>query len=173
MTRPARRWLLVAWLLAISTVVVVVAAVVSVATDDSATDDRSLAVLDVPSIGDTEPGFLRDGRPVFITHDVDGTVMVIEAVSTHNPDDPMAWCASSRTIDAVQHGARWDAQGRYVAGPGPKDLGRYQIRLLADREELDVVAYVDPPPRSESPDRIAGPSCFDGGHEIHPAYGAG
>lgn len=170
MRKPVRRWLLVVWMLSFVAVVVVVAVVVSVAIDDSGSDDRLLAVLDVPSRGDTEAAFLADGHPVFVVHDWDGTVVVIEAVSAHLPDDTMAWCPSSRTIDDVPHGARWDPQGRYVSGPGPRNLGRYEIAVIEGREELEVVAYVDPPLRSESPVGMAGPSCFDGGYEIHPYY---
>jgi len=146
---------------------VVVLVVVDAATDDS--DGGLLAVLDVPSLGDTESAFLRDGHPVFVVHDLDGTVMVIEAVSTHLPDDRMAWCPSSRTIDDVPHGARWDAQGRYVSGPGPRDLGRYEIEVIEGQEELEVVAYLESPPRSQSPDGRAGPLCVTG-YEVHPYY---
>ncbi len=97
--------------------------------------------------------------------------MVIEAVSARLDDDhPMAWCPSSRTTDDMPHGARWDAQGRYVSGPGPRDLGRYEIQVIEGQEELVVVAYVDPPPRSQSPVGMAGPGCFDGGYEVHPYY---
>ncbi len=170
MRKPVRWWLLVVGMLSFVGVGVVVLVVVDAATDDS--DGGLLAVLDVPSLGDTESAFLRDGHPVFVVHDLDGTVIVIEAVSTHLPDDRMAWCPSSRTIDDVPHGARWDAQGRYVSGPGPRDLGRYEIEVIEGQEELEVVAYVEPPPRSQSPDGRAGPLCVDGGYEVHPYYDA-
>ena len=138
MKKPVRRWLLGVWMLSITAVIVVVAVVVSVASDDSASDDGLLAVFDVPSIGDTESAVLLDGHPVFVVHDLDGTVMVIEAVSARLDDDPMAWCPSSRTIDDVPHGARWDAQGRYVSGPGPTDLGRYEVRISEDKDAIRV-----------------------------------
>ncbi len=78
-------------MLSFAAVVVVVAVVVSVTSDDPGSDDGLLAVLGVPDLADTASGFLLDGHPVFVVGDLDGTVMVIEAVSAHLPDDPMAW----------------------------------------------------------------------------------
>ena len=52
-------------MLAVAAVVVIVAVVLSVLRDDSGSDDGLLAVLDVPSRGDTEAAFLLDGHPVF------------------------------------------------------------------------------------------------------------
>ena len=173
MRKPVRRWLLVVGMLSFLSVIVLAAVVVSVTADDSGSPDGLLAVLEVPSLGATESAFLLDGHPVFIVHDLDGTVMVVEAVSAHLPDDPMAWCPSSRTIDDVPHGARWDPQGRYVAGPGPTDLGRYETKVADGQGELEVRVYVDPPPRSQSPNGMTGPGCVDGGYEIHPFYDTG
>ncbi|MGI9648889.1 MAG: ubiquinol-cytochrome c reductase iron-sulfur subunit [Acidimicrobiia bacterium] len=170
MRKTAQRWLLVVGLFTFVSITVLVAVVVSVSSDDSGSDDGLLAVLEVPLLGETESGSLRDGRPVFVVHDLDGTVVVVEAVSAHLPDDSMAWCPSSRTIDDVVHGARWDAQGRYVAGPGRTNLGRYDIEVADGQEELEVRAYIDPPPRSHSSKATTGSSCVDGGYEIHPFY---
>jgi hypothetical protein len=156
--------------LGVAVLVVAVFVLLNLGSDDSPSP-RGLGVLAVPEVGETDPGLLDDGHPVFVVHDLDGTVVVIEAVSTHLTDDAMAWCPSSRTIDDVFHGARWDARGRYMAGPGPKNLGSYDIQLVDDQHELVVVAYVDPPPRSQSPDGMAGPGCFEGGYEIHPYHG--
>ena len=137
---------------------------------DKATTPTGLGVLAVPEAGKTVAGFLNDGRPVFVVHDLDGTIVVIEAVSTHRADGAMAWCPTSRTIDDVPHGARWDPQGRYVSGPGPRDLGRYDTRILGNNLEVVATGYVDPPPRSASPVGAAGPLCVEGGYEIHPFH---
>ena len=132
--------------------------------------DSGLGVFSVPNVGATESAFLEDGHPVFVVHDLDGTIHVIEAISTHIVEDQMAWCPSSRTIDDVFHGARWDAQGRYVSGPAPTNLGSYEFEVSDGESELTVLAYVQPPPRSESPDGMAGPSCVDGGYQTHPFH---
>jgi Rieske Fe-S protein len=133
-------------------------------------DDRGFGVLDVPEVGGVEPGSLRDGHPVFVVHHPDGSIHVVEAISAHLEDDTMAWCPSSRTIDDVPHGSRWDAKGRYVSGPSPTDLGTYRIDVASDGETVVVLAYVEPAPRSTISDGVAGPTCIDGGYEIHPAY---
>lgn len=164
------RWSVrIALLLGVALAVLVVVILTDLASDDSASTD-GLAVLSIPDLAETVPALLNDGHPVFVVHDLDGTVFVVEAVSTHLIDDVMAWCPSSRTIDDVPHGARWDAQGRYVAEPGPSDLGSYETQLLDNQRELVVVAYVVPPPRSEDSDGMTGPGCFEGGYETHPYY---
>lgn len=144
----------------------VVVLIASACTDTS----EGLGVFSVPEIGETEPGLLEDGHPVFVVHDLDGSVYVVEAVSTHIVDDHMAWCPSSRTINDVFHGALWDAQGRYVSGPGASDLGSYRIDLSNGESELTVVAYVEPLPRSESSDGTSGPACVADRYQIHPFY---
>ncbi len=105
---------------------------------------------------------------MFVVHDLDGTVGVIEAVSTHLPDDPMGWCPTARTIDDAAHGARWDPQGRYLAGPGATDLGRYQVEISEDQQTVEVMAYDAPSSRTSA--GVKGPSCETGGYQIHPYF---
>jgi hypothetical protein len=81
----------------------------------------------VPAVGETTGDFLADGTPVFVVHALDGSIRVVEAVSTHLPDDPMGWCAATRTIEDVAHGAKWDETGSYVAGPARSDLGTFEL----------------------------------------------
>jgi len=126
--------------------------------------------LAIPDVGGTRAAFLEDGHPVFVVHDLDGTIHVIDAISTHIAEDQMAWCPSSRTIDDVFHGARWDPQGRYVSGPGPTDLGRYIFELADGESALTVSAYLEPTLRSESSVGMAGPSCVDSDYQIHPFH---
>lgn len=130
----------------------------------------SLGTLPVPALGETEPEFLDDGHPVFVVHDLDGSVYVIDAISTHIRLDQMAWCPSSRTIDDVFHGSRWDARGRYLHGPGPTDLGSYTFEMTGGGRRVMVMDYVEPQPRSEVSDGMAGPPCVDGGYQIHPFH---
>ena len=132
--------------------------------------DNGLGLLDLPPLGKVEPGVLADGSPVFVVHDLDGTVSVLRAESTHNPAEPVGWCPSSRTVDGVLFGSKWDPHGRYVAGPAPKDLGSYEIRL--DSEQIVVVAYTEPSPRSLTSDGFAGPICEAGGYQVHPHFGS-
>lgn len=131
--------------------------------------DAGLGVLDLPPVGSVEPGLLTDGSPVFVVHDLDGTVSVLQAESTHNPEEPVAWCPSSRTIDGLLFGSRWDTHGRYVAGPAPRDLASYQIRL--DGERIVVLAHIESAPRSPTSDGFAGPNCEStGDYRTHPHF---
>ena len=147
---------------------IAVIALVSITADSPA--PLALGQFAVPAVGATDPGLLHDGHPVFVAHDLDGTISVVEAVSTHNPADWMGWCPTSRTIDDIFHGARWDAQGRYLSGPGPSDLGLYGYEVGADGESLVVTEYLSTSPRTQSPTGPAGPECLDGGYEVHPYH---
>jgi hypothetical protein len=131
-----------------------------------------LGEFSVPAVGATEPGLLHDGHPVFVSHDLDGTVSVIDGISTHNVADWMGWCPSSRTIEDIFHGARWDAQGRYMSGPGPSDLGLYDYEVAADDGSLVVTEYLGTSPRTQSPTDPTGPQCAEGGYEVHPYHDA-
>jgi hypothetical protein len=147
---------------------VLIAAVVFAAIDD---DDSSLGlgVFAVPTIGSTEMKNLHDGYPVFVTHDLDGTISVLDAMSSNLPSDPMGWCATSRTIDDIRRGARWDAQGRYVSGPASNDLSAYEFVIDERFQEIVVLIYVSPRERSSSPlDTITYWCAEHGGYETHP-----
>ncbi len=130
-----------------------------------------LADLAIPEVGEVEAGFLDDGHPVFVIHDMDGSVHVVEAISTHIKEDTMAWCPTSRTIEDVFHGAIWDPWGRYVAGPGASDLGTYEFEVIEGRSELTVTAYVEPAPRSIVSSGVEGPRCAAiAEYEVHPFF---
>ena len=170
MRKPARRWLLAVWMAGFAAILVMAAIIINVASDTTQTSRGLPVMLKVPDPGETGAAVLSDGHPVFVIHDLDGSIAVVEAVSAHLPDDPMGWCPTARTIDDVAHGARWDPQGRYVAGPGATDLGRYEVRISEDQQTVDVVAYIEPPPRSDTSAGVKGPSCETGGYQIHPYY---
>ncbi len=147
---------------------VLIAAVVVAAMDD---DDSSLGlgVFAVPTIGSTETKILHDGHPVFVTHDLDGTISVLDGMSANPPSNPMGWCATSRTIDDIRRGARWDAQGRYVSGPASNDLSAYEFVIDERSQEIVVLMYVPPQERSSSPlDTITYWCAEHGGYDTHP-----
>ncbi|MBT8192120.1 MAG: hypothetical protein KJP22_01865 [Acidimicrobiia bacterium] len=170
MKKPAKRWLVAAGLVGIAAMVVVAAVVIDATSNASQTSRGLPVVLSVPNLGETAAAVLSDGHPVFVVHDLDGSVEVIEAVSTHLPDDPMGWCPTARTIDDVAHGARWDPQGRYESGPGATDLGRYQIEIAEDSQTVEVVAYIEPSSKSDTSAGLKGPWCDIGGYQIHSYY---
>ncbi len=144
-----------------------VAAVVVAAMDDDESP-IGLGVFPVPTLGSTDMGNLHDGRQVFVTHDLDGTVSVLDGVSTHVASNPMGWCATSRTIDDIFRGARWDAQGRYVSGPAPTDLDSYEYVLDERSQEIVVLMYVTQHERTTSPLETVTFWCAEhGGYETH------
>ncbi len=126
----------------------------------SPTCTAGLGAFPIPAVGEAIPGRLYDGHPVFVTHDLDGTITVVESVSTHLPDDPLGWCEKDRTIDDIAHSARWDAQGRYVGGPAATDLGTYQHMIDDQSGQIIVLLYEPPQTRTKSPIDIAADSCI-------------
>ena len=148
----------------------IMAAVLALAVAGCSESDAGLGVLSVPAVDDTEAAELADGHPVFVVHDPDSGVHVLEAVSTHIPGQHMAWCPTSRTIEDLFHGSKWDSQGRYWAGPAPRDLGRYEFEIQSDGKSLIVRSYLEPAPRSEGSTGPAGPSCEADDYEKHPFY---
>ena len=154
-------------------VVGALAAVAYVMWADEPLPAGSLGRFGVPEIGQTKPGELTNGQPVFVSTDLDGSVAVVATTSTHLDGDAMAWCPLSRTIDDVPHGGRFDVHGRYLAGPGRSDLGTYVIEISETGTELVVVSFVEPEGRSISPNPpIANLAkwCDDGDYELHPQY---
>lgn len=145
-----------------------IAALVVAAMDD---DDSplGLGVFPVPTLGGTDMVALHDGHPVFVTHDLDGTVTVLDGVSTHLASNPMGWCATSRTIDDIFRGSRWDSQGRYVSGPASADLSSYEYVIDERSQEIVVLMYITPQDRSSSPLDTITYSCAEhGGYETQP-----
>ena len=161
------------WISIVLLAVGMMAVAVIFASTKDADELVGLGVLPVPAVGRTEPGELHDGHAVFVAHDLDGTISVLNATSTHLATDPMGWCANSRTIDDILLGARWDAQGRYVSGPSTTDLGSYEYAIDERSNDIVVLMYVVPRERTSSPlDTITYWCAERGGYEIHPR-GAG
>jgi hypothetical protein len=115
-----------------------------------------LGLVDVPPVGQVSAANLADGHPVFVVHQIDGTVEVIDAFSTHDPyglSKLVAWCPSSRTFDDVFHGSRWDESGTYMLGPAPSGLATYQSTIQPDGRVL-VGSQVPSAPRPSPGNRV-------------------
>jgi hypothetical protein len=131
-----------------------------------------LGVLDVPPLGQVAPANLADGRPVFVVHQDDGTVEVIDGYSTHVPwglAKLVAWCSTSRTFDDVFHGARWSESGTYISGPAPTGLATYQSTIQPDGRLL--VGSRIPPASRPSPGgevQSDGPFCMTSANLEYP-----
>lgn len=118
------------------------------------------ATLPRPAPGQTSPEWLPDATPVFVVAGEDGTVTVVEAVTTrwNRPDTLVGWCATSRTFSEYS-GREWGPGGHYFAGPAETGLATYTIQLQGDRVVVgDRQASTS---RKGGEDvRRAGPSCI-------------
>ena len=128
--------------------------------------------VDIPPIGDVAAASLVDGRPVFIVHHKDGSLSVIDGISTHVPRGlavAVAWCSTSRTFDDVYHGSKWTEDGVYMLGPAPTGLATYETNVLADGT-VGVGAQLAPSPRGTATDFIPpGPFCVGSNDTIYPS----
>jgi Rieske Fe-S protein len=151
---------------------VIVAVVVTSSMDEDPVS-TGLGTLSIPAIGTTEAGSLDDDSPVFISTNLDGSVSVVGAVSTHLPDDPMGWCDISRTIEDLLHGGRFNSKGQYLTGPGRTDLGTYAFSIDDSGEHIIVLGYIAPTERSADiqPDNpITQWRESESDYLIHPPY---
>lgn len=91
--------------------------------------------LEVPPPGEVRSEELRDGTAVWIVHHSDGTVSVLDAVSSHRPfgvGQLVGWCATASGFQDPQHGSVFDDRGRYQAGPAGVGLSRFTVSSLRD-----------------------------------------
>lgn len=110
-------------------------------------------VLDVPQAGQAEPAELPDGTPVFVSHESDGDVHVVEAVNPHafwGVTTLVGWCRQAGAFESPFDGSRFDAAGRHLFGPAPRDLATYTTTRNAD--VVAVGERVEPPGRSATGD---------------------
>lgn len=101
------------------------------------------AVTTVPPRGQASAAFLTDGRPVFVVHHDDGAVSVIDAFSTHRPwgfEELVGWCPSIRQFVEWAHGAVYDEDARYLAGPAASGLQTFAFDVLSSDADGDPAA---------------------------------
>lgn len=128
-----------------------------------------------------------DGDPVWVVHDEDAGVVVLDAVNPHpwnGMDELVGWCERSGWFEAWWDRSMFDAGGRYIFGPAPHDLPRYDVAETLQDGRVRLGNMVVPPDRSHSDDEPDGPSCDgDGGGgsghfppqraSYHPVEGSG
>lgn len=107
-------------------------------------DGGDATVLEVPPAGEAAPAELPDGTPVFVSHTADGDVHVVEAINPHafwGVTTLVGWCPPAGAFEQSLDGSRFDAAGRYLYGPAPRDLATYattrngDVVLVGDRRE--------------------------------------
>jgi TolB protein len=123
-------------------------------------------VLEAPPPGEAMAGFTVRGIPFLAVRHTDGTLSAFEAVSPYVAPGAvrtlLGWCASRRTFDDFDGGARFDEYGRYTTGPSPSGLTPLSVEIVTEQpltfrlgQRLPAIAREDV---GEAP---AGPLCTD------------
>ncbi len=86
--------------------------------------------LPLPPAGSVSPEFLDPTRPVFVVHDLDGGVSVLDAHSPHAATQKLlAWCEAGAAFIDVQHGSTFNRSGQYTFGPSPTSMAAYRAEV--------------------------------------------
>jgi hypothetical protein len=121
---------------------------------------RTLAL---PAAGEVAAVFV-EGDPVFVVHDEDGEVRVLDAEDVYLADDPtvLVFCADSGTFEDLRLGSRFTRRGGWIGGPAPTGMTAYEIVERTD-EQVVVGERGDPPAREEADldGVVIGPNCID------------
>jgi hypothetical protein len=124
--------------------------------------------LRLPPVGDALPDQLVDGTPVWVVHHDDGSVTVVDAVSSHRPfgfGQLVGWCPSSRGFEDPEHGSQFDERGRNRGGPAPTGLATYATGAV-ENGTVTVTGQVTSSTERTQGDPAAGPGCFNGKPEL-------
>jgi nitrite reductase/ring-hydroxylating ferredoxin subunit len=69
------------------------------------------------------------------------------------------YCASSGWFEDRAHGAMFDGLGRYVLGPAPRGLDRFEARVIDGDVWVDTANVMLGPPRGSGDPHPSGPFC--------------
>ncbi|MDQ3537338.1 MAG: hypothetical protein M3415_00860 [Actinomycetota bacterium] len=115
--------------------------------------------LRLPPRGSVSAQFL-DSRPVFVVHDQNGGVSVLDARSPHLVGRKLlAWCEDGRAFIDVQHGSAFDEHGRYTFGPAPRGMASYDVVALP-AGAVTAGARRPGPPRGSETDSSSPAACW-------------
>lgn len=140
---------------------------------------EAVTVIPLPALGEVVAAEVQ-GEPVFVVHEADGQVHVLDARSPHAPEFPevLAWCETSGMFEDLWHGAMFSPAGWWIAGPAASGMTPYDtapagdaVRVFDRLEPLDKQArpddLPDPGPRCDTrtalylPGHPADPSVLD------------
>lgn len=114
--------------------------------------------VEVPPPGEVQPEVLGNGVPVWVVHR-DGDVAVFDA-RIAGPAEVVGWCPQAEYFEGNHYVSQFDAQGRYVGGPAPRGLDRYDTTL--DNGHLRLGNRRTGPTRdADAATAPTGPSCVD------------
>jgi hypothetical protein len=75
--------------------------------------------------------------------------------------EPVTYCPSSGWFEDQADGAMFDGLGRYVLGPAPRGLDRFQVRVTGDDVWIDPTNLHLGPARGEPDLEPSGPLCTE------------
>jgi nitrite reductase/ring-hydroxylating ferredoxin subunit len=87
-----------------------------------------------------------------------GNPIALYARSPHL-GERIRYCASSGWFEEQAHGSMFDGLGRYVLGPAPRGLDRFDVRIIDDNVWVDTSNLVLGPPRGPADTHPSGPLC--------------
>jgi nitrite reductase/ring-hydroxylating ferredoxin subunit len=97
-----------------------------------------------------EPVRFADER-LYLVKQPSGEILALSQTSTHlgctvpwNPD--FEFNGTTGWFRDPCHGATWDTSGARVAGPAPRDLDRYEVRVEEGRVQVDLKHLILGPP---------------------------
>jgi hypothetical protein len=106
-----------------------------------ATTDHPRSVA-LPPAGEVEAAFV-EGHPVFVVHRGAGEVLVLDAVSPHDPvPKVLAFCRTSCLFEDLWHGSTFLADGAWLGGPAPTgSLAEVDPSVVDDLVVDDLVVH--------------------------------
>jgi hypothetical protein len=126
--------------------------------------DASRTLVPLPPPGAVAPEFLGDGTPVFVAHEEDGDVFVVEARSPSYPDVEVlvGYCPATGWLEEPFRGSRFDVAGHWHGGPAPRGLTPREHDVVGD--EVHVLGRRPAPERgapSQAKRPVEGELCGD------------
>lgn len=87
------------------------------------------SILDVPPRAGAAPDQLADGRPVFVIRHDDGSINVVDAITSpeERTSSVVWWCNEAKTLEDPVAGLVFDQWGRSLIPKAPGGLASYRI----------------------------------------------
>jgi hypothetical protein len=102
-------------------------------------------VLPVPAVGAVDAAYLDDLTPVFVSHPIEGEVLVLDARDTRN-HRLVVFCADTGWFVDVLHHSSWSRWGDYTGGPTPTGLPSFPTTIIDNGRSVQVTGPMDPAP---------------------------
>lgn len=102
-------------------------------------------VLPIPPVGAVRAAYLDDLTPVFVSHPVEGEVLVLDARDTRN-HRLVVFCSNAGWFIDVLHHSSWSRWGDYTGGPTPTGLPSFPTTTIDEGRSVQVTGPIAPAP---------------------------